>query len=69
MVDLLFYISIVHVFCTKSTSGNGCADLREDKYYLSDHPGLVPVTTAQVCLNSTFIIHTCLFWATLDYHI
>ncbi|XP_068636364.1 rac-like GTP-binding protein RAC1 isoform X2 [Aristolochia californica] len=22
-------------------------DLREDKYYLSDHPGLVPVTTAQ----------------------
>jgi hypothetical protein len=23
-------------------------DLREDKYYLADHPGLVPVTTAQV---------------------
>lgn len=66
MVDLLFYISIVHVFCTKSTY---CADLREDKYYLSDHPGLVPVTTAQVWLNSTFIIHTRLFWASLDYHI
>jgi len=24
------------------------ADLREDKHYLSDHPGLVPVTTVQV---------------------
>ncbi|KAJ6882190.1 rac-like GTP-binding protein 3 isoform X2 [Populus alba x Populus x berolinensis] len=23
------------------------ADLREDKHYLADHPGLVPVTTAQ----------------------
>ncbi|KAG6537353.1 hypothetical protein ZIOFF_002442 [Zingiber officinale] len=23
------------------------ADLREDKYYLTDHPGMVPVTTAQ----------------------
>lgn len=23
-------------------------DLREDKHYLADHPGLVPVTTAQV---------------------
>jgi hypothetical protein len=23
-------------------------DLREDKHYLMDHPGLVPVTTAQV---------------------
>ena len=22
-------------------------DLREDKHYLADHPGLVPVTTAQ----------------------
>lgn len=26
-------------------------DLREDKHYLSDHPGLVPVTTAQVCVR------------------
>lgn len=25
-------------------------DLREDKHYLADHPGLVPVTTAQVCV-------------------
>jgi hypothetical protein len=25
-------------------------DLREDKHYLMDHPGLVPVTTAQVYL-------------------
>lgn len=23
-------------------------DLREDKYYLTDHPGMVPVTTVQV---------------------
>ena len=23
-------------------------DLREDKFYLADHPGLVPVTTLQV---------------------
>lgn len=27
------------------------ADLREDKHYLMDHPGLVPVTTAQVYLQ------------------
>ncbi|KAK6920751.1 Small GTPase [Dillenia turbinata] len=27
-------------------------DLREDKRYLADHPGLVPVTTAQV----TFVV-------------
>lgn len=27
-------------------------DLREDKHYLADHPGLVPVTTAQVCVCS-----------------
>ena len=26
----------------------GLLDLREDKHYLADHPGLVPVTTAQV---------------------
>jgi hypothetical protein len=25
-----------------------CTDLREDKHYLLDHPGAVPVTTAQV---------------------
>ncbi|RVX18399.1 Rac-like GTP-binding protein 3 [Vitis vinifera] len=25
----------------------GLLDLREDKHYLADHPGLVPVTTAQ----------------------
>lgn len=24
------------------------ADLREDKHYSADHPGMVPVTTAQV---------------------
>lgn len=24
------------------------ADLREDKHYLADHPGMLPVTTAQV---------------------
>uniref|UniRef100_A0A0E0K540 Uncharacterized protein n=1 Tax=Oryza punctata TaxID=4537 RepID=A0A0E0K540_ORYPU len=25
----------------------GCTDLREDKHYLLDHPGMIPVTTAQ----------------------
>lgn len=25
-------------------------DLREDKHYLADHPGMLPVTTAQVVL-------------------
>jgi hypothetical protein len=27
-------------------------DLREDKHYLMDHPGMLPVTTAQVKLSS-----------------
>lgn len=31
-------------------------DLREDKHYLADHPGLVPVTTAQVCGPVTFLV-------------
>ncbi|XP_010254428.1 PREDICTED: rac-like GTP-binding protein 3 isoform X1 [Nelumbo nucifera] len=26
---------------------NGFSDLREDRHYLADHPGLVPITTAQ----------------------
>lgn len=31
-----------------SLNFNENADLREDKRYLLDHPGLVPVTTEQV---------------------
>jgi len=30
------------------------SDLREDKHYLMDHPGLVPVTTAQVYITIYF---------------
>lgn len=28
-----------------------CVDLREDKQYLNEHPGIVPITTAQVSCN------------------
>ena len=31
-------------------------DLREDKHYLADHPGMLPVTTAQVVLRLSLII-------------
>lgn len=33
------------------------ADLREDKHYMADHPGLMPVTTEQVQI---FHHHICI---------
>lgn len=45
-------------------------DLREDKHYLADHPGMLPVTTAQVVLLIIieiiqFLNHLNLFFSSL----
>jgi hypothetical protein len=37
-------------------------DLRDDKQFFMDHPGAVPIPTAQVnCLRSTFLFETITF--------
>lgn len=54
-VDLLQMILLESGISLLKTESSGCfffpywvVDLREDKLYMADHPGLVPVTTAQV---------------------
>ena len=59
--DLLCSFTVFSVICVGSHSQNNnswltcghfrCLDLREDKFYLADHPGLVPVTTSQVIFS------------------
>jgi hypothetical protein len=45
---------------------NGYIDLREDKHYLADHPGLVPVTTAQVWFLPLAALYILMFGAIYD---
>jgi len=40
---------------------NGHIDLREDKHYLADHPGMVPVTTAQVWFHPVAALYNLMF--------